>query len=652
VPKRSNNDSSSDSVALDISIAAVSRLYVNQSASTELATSLLQSSELGLETALSYRQLESRDSIRLLLIEPIQSTSPYTYTLEHCSLSNLACEYEAISYAWGDASKLVPLLCKGGMVRVTQNLQDALRSFQHQSKSRYIWADAICINQNDVKERNHQVGLMRRIFSSAARVLIWLGRDDNGLSVSAYTTLRSVVNVAAKLKGTSKRAEILFKEHVWPTTIDKSSGQLETIPPATSSCWDSVSHLFNLSWFWRIWCIQEVSLAQDAVVRWGVAEMSWDDLGLAAALLRTNHYDILSAHHIPGLFNAYFVYRISKSGSELPPLRVSFLRLLGLTRQFEASDPRDRIYGLLGIPVEDYDEDNSQLFIEPDYSQSTEEVYEGVAKKLLTGDHILRLLSSIQHGPSDDERYPSWVPRWHQVFTQSIIPSDPTMAFNASKALPAQFGESNNPQQLKLRGLNLQGIESIFPIMADADLMLHKQTERAGLRDYVRLETNFERLAYTLTAGKDWYGTLVADRISHFEDCASYLCTIGVVARSGIIESWRTQTTNSPPPDSTTTSAMDERRFAEAALNACNGRRLFRSGNFFGLGPAAMQAGDRLAIFFGATVPFVLRKVNIGEGERWRLVGDCYVHDLMDGQIVDKFENGDTDIKEAWFEII
>jgi hypothetical protein len=70
------------------------------------------------------------------------------------------------------------MFCNHKSVSVTRNLVEALRTFRHTRKSRVLWADAICINQQDLEERSLQVQLMTRIFSDASRVLIWLGHGD------------------------------------------------------------------------------------------------------------------------------------------------------------------------------------------------------------------------------------------------------------------------------------------------------------------------------------------------------------------------------------------------------------------------------------------------------------------------------------------
>jgi hypothetical protein len=64
--------------------------------------------------------------------------------------------------------------------KVAANLFCALRDIQHATKELPLWADAICINQNDVEERNQQVSIMGSINAAAAYTIIYLGKSDEG----------------------------------------------------------------------------------------------------------------------------------------------------------------------------------------------------------------------------------------------------------------------------------------------------------------------------------------------------------------------------------------------------------------------------------------------------------------------------------------
>lgn len=65
-------------------------------------------------------------------------------------------------------------------IPVTENLHTALKRFRFPDKPRTLWVDAICINQQDVPERNQQVQIMGPIFKNAGCVLVWLGEAIDG----------------------------------------------------------------------------------------------------------------------------------------------------------------------------------------------------------------------------------------------------------------------------------------------------------------------------------------------------------------------------------------------------------------------------------------------------------------------------------------
>ncbi|KAL1641429.1 hypothetical protein SLS58_006131 [Diplodia intermedia] len=101
----------------------------------------------------------------------------------HCRLRtysiNFHPPYEAMSYVWGDPDDKTDIFCHRKRVRIPWNLHGALERLRHTHKSRILWADSICINQGDIKERGHQVQLMRQIFYGAEKVNCWVGRCDD-----------------------------------------------------------------------------------------------------------------------------------------------------------------------------------------------------------------------------------------------------------------------------------------------------------------------------------------------------------------------------------------------------------------------------------------------------------------------------------------
>ena len=168
-----------------------------------------------------YHSLQNTDETRLLRLEPAAKYNDELIgSLIHISLTYKTPKYEALSYVWNnsseswtseynwtppqtafaiypptaDESESVPsvfgaakpghtypggdageMTCDGQKVTVGSELYDALRRLRLPSRARLIWIDALCINQQNVKERNMQVGNMREIYRKADHVLIWLG---------------------------------------------------------------------------------------------------------------------------------------------------------------------------------------------------------------------------------------------------------------------------------------------------------------------------------------------------------------------------------------------------------------------------------------------------------------------------------------------
>ncbi|KAF2831688.1 HET-domain-containing protein, partial [Ophiobolus disseminans] len=116
-------------------------------------------------------------NFRLLKLQSGDWNEPLQCRLLVENLNSLSYTYEAVSYVWGDATKFEPILCNGAHANITRSLFEALRVFRRSSGEplRMLWADAICIDQANVRERSYQVQLMQQIYKAASKVLIWIG---------------------------------------------------------------------------------------------------------------------------------------------------------------------------------------------------------------------------------------------------------------------------------------------------------------------------------------------------------------------------------------------------------------------------------------------------------------------------------------------
>ncbi|KAL8760735.1 MAG: hypothetical protein Q9184_003093 [Pyrenodesmia sp. 2 TL-2023] len=107
----------------------------------------------------------------------------------HCTLERVEFEastgtwpaYEELSYTWGDATVRRMIYVNRLPFQVTRNLDVALRYLRQRDEPRVLWIDAVCIDQSNLAEKTHQVGMMGNIYRNAARVLVWLGESDKDI---------------------------------------------------------------------------------------------------------------------------------------------------------------------------------------------------------------------------------------------------------------------------------------------------------------------------------------------------------------------------------------------------------------------------------------------------------------------------------------
>jgi hypothetical protein len=125
--------------------------------------------------------------IRLVVLYPGHKSDDLVCDIIHSNLLDKPA-YEAVSYTWatleGDASLSAHVFCRGKKIAVTKNCESMLRTMRRQGTNRMIWVDAICIDQENSEEKNHQVRLMATIYSNASQVVAYLGPTNQEISGS------------------------------------------------------------------------------------------------------------------------------------------------------------------------------------------------------------------------------------------------------------------------------------------------------------------------------------------------------------------------------------------------------------------------------------------------------------------------------------
>jgi len=433
-------------------------------------------------------------SIRLARALPQSSDLDIHISLEVADLDQEPA-YDALSYTWGRPCTIfssaqerdalpepaVPITCDGRRLLVSKNLHDYLgvwsRMVQLSGEGTdervqlaqqtgmhppgALWIDAICINQNDVIEKNHQVAMMGQIYTQAQRVVVWLGPED--------AFVRPALSLLFKLCTTDfARASELRQ------LGDDEKCIMLKVPSVTSSAWWACFAFLNRAWFTRSWIVQELALAPRLHVQCGVLSFSWEALTQACGVLHLANLDE-SLHSMallemegPGLLEPHFyqdmmpiirtenrpvsdrhlfgsrtgrdhnsssfiltleairqssaIPRRSLEASANSPRedRVPMFELLDQARNTDCFDYKDKVYAFLGIAQRPFYRAISpapaQRELVADYRLSVAQVFLESAWYILLSGQTLDLLSiAYRAAKREADTVPglsSWVPDW------------------------------------------------------------------------------------------------------------------------------------------------------------------------------------------------------------------------------------------------
>ncbi|GKT93413.1 LOW QUALITY PROTEIN: ankyrin and HET domain protein [Colletotrichum tofieldiae] len=216
-----------------------------------------------------------------LLVRPIDTYIDEASKHEG-ELPESADSYEAISYVWGSEDKPRRIVSPAGAeIAITENLYHCLKRIRLEDRTRLVWADALCINQSDDKEKESQIMLMHDIYVSARRVLAYLGEEADGSKEAIELIERYWRHPEPLNAGARAFVEDLLSEPV----PDAPTGGEAELPPQGDEKWMAVSRFWNRSWFRRVWVVQEFILARDVLMICGDKTVSWSQLWPATIAL-------------------------------------------------------------------------------------------------------------------------------------------------------------------------------------------------------------------------------------------------------------------------------------------------------------------------------------------------------------------------------
>ncbi|KAI0818184.1 heterokaryon incompatibility protein-domain-containing protein [Xylaria sp. FL0064] len=538
-------------------------------------------------------------------------------------------KYIAVSYTWGDVDPNIKIQVDGCPFYITPNLYGALKRLRKQHESVMVWVDALCINQRSKEAQSQQVALMTQIYGRAKSVAAWLGAELDS-SKLAFELIHEIFDQADTNSVSNIIADKQWRPH-----------------------FTAVVNLFERDFWSRLWIVQEILNAKSVYFYCGDSEVTWTVLQSVSAIFKRHEADI--KYHFPrgmkgsrqGLSYAHTL--ISQGPASLSILKPqpeegpkSLLEVLRICRTKLAAEPRDKVFGVLGILPE-----SVQYHSPPDYNASLREVYTNVVDLLLHTTRRIDVICNAIYFPvyTRTVKLPTWVPDWSHI--PSTAPLGPSYDFSAASDIDADFDFLDPPQRTKLKisavyidTLKTRGNPVGTFCTLDDYLMafLHWQAGpfaslAANEDDSEILKQKDEAFCRTLVLGKtpdsrgssSWmkicyhiFASLISERLP----------SLGLDAR---LKNYVDQIEGIPP---------DDRRLI--LQNNCalkmEGRCFFvTETGLMGMGSGFMKSGDTICVPLGCKTPIILRQDGNNE---YRLVDDAYVDGYMSGKAVKEWRDG------------
>lgn len=627
---------------------------------------------------------EEKREIRILYLHPSDDTqSVIKISMKPASLRDEVAYY-ALSYCWGTGKMTRQILNNGIQQYVTENLEVALRHLRRPYQDLCLWIDALCINQNDVEERNQQVQMMADIYMMANSVIVWLGdaKDDSDLGM----------DVIAKWA------------HAHPfekcRTIDESLLHDLLRDKFDAREWRAVKKLFQRPYWTRTWIYQEISLGNDILVQCGQKVIPWSCM---EGLYETN-YQIQRKFELIQLSLPSKRFAVIESTlkifDQILTLFMSFpaaqfqqaltFPMLQWTAELSCKDPRDRIYAILGL-VKDADN-----YPKPNYSHSIRRVYTEFARSQIIQSQNLNILheAACRYFPvhlsyETDTPIASWVPKW-TVKPNNHIPSRQAY-YKAASNIPIDVASmvGHDSDELEAQGIRVDKISRVasnyigsFKIrdsLAFIENMNHasRYNDYRELKGYSHVYPTGEPLlfAFFRTCLLDIEFRFDTSRLNTEELLSMTVQTaegflIRLAYEYGLFDGSEMVTeqicdSEIPPfsldfdflPDElageyphlttfkkfkeafqhqTTMTLLYQTLFERHMEHLAGSRVLFMTEKgYFGLSAISFpEPGDDIVVLFGCQTPVILRVETDIDPEGYSFISDCFVHGLMDGEAV------------------
>lgn len=635
-----------------------------------------------------YTPLSESESIRVLILHPGKASEPLRGTIRHQLYSRVS--YEAISYAWGGDITPCSMILDGKRMPLTQSLYDALVRLRRQKEGRILWADGVCINQADSKEKSAQVGLMPEIFKQA-RVLVYLGREEF-YSEEIPSLVEKLRKFDDKTVTTSSQPEREPKEFL----------EFNNLPPQNHISWLALAPFLCRPWFMRMWVVQEIVLAREVRFFCGDWELGWRDLAnladcvgkvlrkalpdisqdvfhacdqaaaslglmlgfrMTRSLAEMRLKDILKGMEQESTLDSAietvidgspkndiakdreYVIQACRDNREiydfiedliigLPdevlPSKTPMLYLLGLFTHNRATRHQDRLYALAGLSC-----DINLADFRPDYDETLEQTNLRFGELLVRKGQGMDLLyhATKWSWELENPNLPTWAPDWTRPRTQIDHWLKLGWAYHGGWAKIFGVPSSVRLNVKSSRVLDVTGfrVASITSAIRFHHINFKKRPESYEI--FAELEQFFSAIV-SIFSGEPYFTG------EPWEEIACQTLIAGHVPKE--LES---------EPKSKTLSLyrqfvehlhdLDKKKVSKSNVWAADmimgmiGNAVYKTDNgHVGIAPETMGPGDEIYMLESSNLPFVLRPSNTKPGYH-QFLGGCYIHGLMAGKAWD-----------------
>lgn len=467
----------------------------------------------------------------------------------------------------------------------------------------------MCQSERSRRARN-TFQRMAELFNIANRVVAWIGPD----SIDDHPALEYLKEVGSAIRVDWNSGAIT------PVEPDQRSSELVDLTISLTSCTtplQSLLGLFRRDWFHRLWIQQEIRLANDAaILLCGSTAIPWLIFCNAIILLYSKSYDV-STYQFPSMPEFIELLRFLRSLCDRPT-HPSFHALIVMTQHCRFTDPRDRVFAVLGMM-----QPRESAGIKADYTRNFMDVYRSAFIRMALNKQSLNLLRTCTTS-DETKQQPTWVPNW----SSGRLARRPLTSW-ASIDSKARFNVSP-PNVLNVDGILCGSIAQVSDRFAITTRGPDHIEALRRVRIPERLQsqnisggTNLEAICRTLCC--DGFQHKFMPRMPSCPTLEDSKAVLQTILDTNIL------------PLEIMTSCPGAISFLSYTIGCCDNRVLFKTDKgHFGLAPANSLPGDVICVFLGCDTPVVLRRNGSEQhsflGECFEVVGECFVTGLSVGE--------------------